>query len=101
LGHYWRPSEQEGQKADIRIQLRDHPHPDGRPTPLDEGQVERVAYQLGPRFSDDAIVKHNSSEKFALDVSAYGHMLCLAEVTFNDGTEPLYLSRYIDFLEDL
>jgi hypothetical protein len=34
LGHYWRPSEREGQTADIRIQLRDHPHPDGRPTPL-------------------------------------------------------------------
>jgi len=101
LGHYWRPSGREGQKADTRIQLRDHPHPDGRPTPLEEGKVESVTYQLGLKFSEEAITKRNSSEAFALDVSAYGPMLCLAVVNFNDGTEPLYLSRYIDFPEDL
>lgn len=101
LGHYWRPSAREGQKADIRIQLRDHPPPDGGPTPLEEGKVESVAYQLGPKFAEDAITKRNSGEAFALDVSAYGPMLCLAVVTFNDGTDPLYLSRYIDFPEDL
>jgi hypothetical protein len=101
LGHYWKPSEQERQKADIRIQLRDHPPPEGGPTPLEAGTVESVAYQLGPKFSEEAIVKRNSGDAFALDVSAYGPMLCLAVVTFNDGTEPLYLSRYIDFPEEL
>ena len=101
LGHYWKPSEQEGQKADIRIQLRDHPDPKGGPTPLEEGTVESVAYQLGPKFSEEAITKRNSGDAFALDLSAYGPMLCLAVVNFTDGTEPLYLSRYIDFPEDL
>jgi hypothetical protein len=101
LGHYWRPSGREGQKVDIRIQLRAHPHPDGRPTPLEEGKVESVTYQLGPKFSEDAITKRNSADAFTLDVSAYGPVLCLAVVTFNDGTESLYLSRYIDFPEDL
>jgi hypothetical protein len=101
LGHYWRPSEREEQAADIRIQLRDHPHPDGRPTPLEEGTVDSVAYQLGPKFSEEAITKHNSGDAFALDISAYGPVLCLAVVSFSDGTDPLYLSRYIDFPEDL
>jgi hypothetical protein len=101
LGHYWRPSGREGQKADIRIQLRDHPDPKGGPTPLEAGKVESVTYQLGPKFAEDAITKRNSGEAFALDVSAYGHMLCLAVVTFNDDPKPLYLSRYIDFPEDL
>ncbi len=101
LGHYWRPSEQEGQKADIRIQVRDHPDPKGGPTPLEAGKVEGVTYQLGPKFSEEAITKRNSGDAFALDVSAYGPMLCLAVVNFNDGTDPLYLSRYIDFPEDL
>ena len=100
LGHYWKPSGREGQKADIRIQLRDHPDPEGGLTPLEEGTVESVAYQLGPKFSEEAITKRNSGDAFALDVSAHGPMLCLAEVTFNDGTKPLYLSRYIDFPED-
>ena len=50
LGHYWRPSEEESQVVDIRIFLHDHPHPDGRPTPLEKGAVESVTYYLGPKF---------------------------------------------------
>ena len=101
LGHYWRPSEEEGQIADIRIQLRDHLRPDGRPTPLQAGTVESVTYQLGPKFSREPITERDSEDNFALDVSAYGPMLCLAEVHFNDGAEDLLLSRYIDFPDDL
>jgi hypothetical protein len=40
--------------------------------------------------------KHNAEENFVLDVSAYRPMLCIAEVRFNDGNPPVYLSRYID-----
>jgi hypothetical protein len=102
LGHYWRPSEEESQVVDIRIFLHDHPHPDGRPTPLEKGAVESVTYYLGPKFpSEDATTKRNSGDAFALDITAYGPVLCLAEVTFNDGSDPLYLNRYIDFPEDL
>jgi hypothetical protein len=102
LGHYWKPSEEEGQTVDIRIQLRDHPDPDSdNPTPLEAGKVESVTYYLGPKFSETATTKTASGDAFALDVSAYGPMLCHAVVSFNDGTEPLSLSRYIDFPEDL
>jgi hypothetical protein len=102
LGHYWRPSEEEGQIADIRIFLHAHQHPDGRPTPLEAGTVESVTYYLGPKFpSEDATTKRNSTEAFTIDITAYGPVLCLAEVTFNDGSDPLYLSRYLDFPEDL
>ena len=102
LGHYWRPSEEEGQIADIRIFLHAHQHPDGRPTPLEAGTVESVTYYLGPKFpSEDATTKRNSGEAFTLDITAYGPVLCLAEVTFNDGSDPLYLNRYLDFPEDL
>lgn len=101
LGHYWKPSEEEGQIADIRIQLRDHPDPEGGPTPLEAGKVESVTYYLGPKFSETATTKSDSTDAFALDVSAYGPMLCHAVVSFNDGTRPLSLSRYIDFPEDL
>jgi pYEATS domain-containing protein involved in immunity len=102
LGHYWRPSEEEGQVADIRIFLHAHRHPDGKPTPLEEGTVESVTYYLGPKFpSEDATTKRNNGDAFALDITAYGPVLCLAEVTFSDGSDPLYLNRYIDFPEDL
>jgi pYEATS domain-containing protein involved in immunity len=101
LGHYWWPSEIEGQVADVAIQLREHPDPEGSPPVLEGGKVESVSYQLGPKFSEQPITKRNSKDNFRLDVSAYGPMLCLAEMTFNDDTEPLYLSRYIDFPEDL
>lgn len=97
LGHYSRPSEEEGQVADIRILLHAHPHPDGRPTPPEKGTVESVTYYLGPMFSETGTTKSNSGEAFALDITAYGFVLCLAEVTFNDGSDPLYLNRYIDF----
>jgi hypothetical protein len=101
LGHYWKPSGEEDQRADIRIQLRDHPHPDGTSTPIAAGTVESVTYQLGPRFSNKQITETDDSTNFALDISAYGSMLCVAEVRFNDGKDPLVLSRYIDFPHDL
>jgi hypothetical protein len=97
LAHYWEPSVKEGQKADIRVQLLAHRHPDGRKTPLEEGLVERVTYQLGPRFEEETVVKRNRKDNFALEFSLYSPVLCLAKVEFNDDTEPLYLSRYIDF----
>jgi hypothetical protein len=97
LGHYWEPSVEEGQKVDIRVQLLAHRHPDGRNTTLEEGLVERVTYQLGPKFEEETTVKRNRKDNFALEFSLYSPVLCLAKVEFNDGTDPLYLSRYIDF----
>jgi hypothetical protein len=97
LGHYWEHSVKEGQKADVRVQLLAHRHPDGRKTPLEEGVVERVTYQLGENFEEETVVKRNWEDNFALEFSLYSPVLCLAKVEFNDDTEPLYLSRYIDF----
>jgi hypothetical protein len=97
LGHYWEHSVKEGQKADVRVQLLAHRHPDGRKTPLEEGVVERVTYQLGENFEEETVVKRNREDNFALEFSLYSPVLCLAKVEFNDDTEPLYLSRYIDF----
>jgi hypothetical protein len=97
LGHYWEHSVKEGQKADVRVQLLAHRHPDGRKTPLEEGVVERVTYQLGENFEEETVVKRNRKDNFALEFSLYSPVLCLAKVEFNDDTEPLYLSRYIDF----
>jgi hypothetical protein len=97
IGHYWEHSVKEGQKADVRVQLLAHRHPDGRKTPLEEGVVERVTYQLGENFEEETVVKRNREDNFALEFSLYSPVLCLAKVEFNDDTEPLYLSRYIDF----
>jgi hypothetical protein len=95
--HSWKFSEKRDQVADIIIRLHEHLDTSTRPSLLREGKVESVRYELGRRFSDAPVTKTNKEENFALEVSAYRPMLCLAEVTFNDGHPPIYLSRYIDF----
>lgn len=92
LIHEWRPSLQSGQIADIVIWLHQH-----GPGPLPEGKVEKVEYQLGPKFFERPVAKHNSYESFKLEVSAYGPMLCLAKVYIRDKKEPVELERYVDF----
>ena len=59
--------------------------------------VESVRCELGRRFSREPVIKRNPEDGFALEATAYRPMLCLAEITFNDGHEPLRLSRYINF----
>jgi len=61
--------------------------------------VERVEYHLGPKFFTRPMVKRNAREKFKLDVSAYGPMLCLARVFIQGRPSPIDLERYIDFEE--
>jgi hypothetical protein len=92
LVHSWRPSHTQGQVADIAISLYQN-----RKGPLSEGKIESVEYHLGPLFFKEPVVKTNAKDNFRIDVSAYGPMLCLARVNFNDGTPPLDLERYIDF----
>lgn len=94
LVHDWRPSIIEGQVADIVIWL--HQHGEG---PLSEGAVERVQYQLGPKFFSAPVDKYNTSEKFKLEVSAYGPMLCVANVFLKGHRDPIFLERYIYFEE--
>ena len=94
LVHSWRPSTIAGQVADIVIWLQQHG--DG---PLTHGVVERVEYQLGPKFFEGPHTKTNKAECFRLEVSAYGPMLCIARVFILGETNSLVLERYIDFQE--
>jgi len=94
LVHSWRPSHTPGQVADIVIWL--HQHHQG---PLSGGKVEKVEYQLGPKFFKQPKIKTNASELFRLEVSAYGPMLCVARIYIQGEDTPLVLERYINFEE--
>jgi hypothetical protein len=94
LIHSWRPSLAKGQVADIVIWL--HQHGNG---PLTQGVIEKVEYELGPKFFNGPILKTNREEQFRLEVSAYGPMLCLARIHFKDGSAPILLERYIEIDE--
>ncbi len=97
LTHAWRPSEKPGEVADVVIRLQEHRDTSTRQSVLRDGLIDSVRYELGSKFSDEPFVKRDPDGGFALDVSAYRPMLCLAEVTFNDGHPTVHLSRYIDF----
>jgi hypothetical protein len=92
LVHTWRPSRTEGQVADIVIQL--HQHGDG---PLTRDKVEKVEYNLGPKFFRAPVMKTNRNQNFRLEVSAYGPMLCVAKVFVLGRQKPIELERYINF----
>lgn len=92
LVHDWRPSQEPGQIADVVISLAQHGE-----GPLTQGTVKSVEYHLGPKFFKRTVVKTESGNNFRLEVSAYGPMLCLARVHFDDGSPSLDLQRYIDF----
>ena len=94
LVHSWRPSLADGQVADIVIWI--HQHGTG---PLNQNTIEKVEYELGPKFFDEPMVKTNSEDHFRLEVSAYGPMLCIARVYFRDSSPSIILERYIDINE--
>lgn len=91
LTHISRPSKVKGQVADIRIKLFQH----GK-GPLTLNQIENVEYELGGKFFKKPVIKTNSDENYAIDVSAYAPMLCVAKVNMKDH-KAIMLSRYIDF----
>jgi hypothetical protein len=93
LIHRWRPSTTHGQIADIVIELVQH-----REGPLSAGLVDSVTYYLGPQFfGGKSVVKKDALENFRLEISAYGPVLCLAEIRIKGRKDPLILERYIDF----
>lgn len=91
LVHTWRPSRFPGQEADISISLHQHGE---QPFPADK--ISYVEYHLGPMFFKHPVVKTNAEDHYRLDISAYGPVLCLARVNFNDGSPPLDLERYVN-----
>jgi hypothetical protein len=92
LIHEWRPSSESEQVADIVVWLYQH----GK-GPLTETKVDRVEYQLGPKFFATPVIKRNANESFKLEISAYGPVLCLAKVYLTAEREPIELERYLDF----
>jgi hypothetical protein len=94
LIHSWRPSVETGQVADIVVWL--HQHGEG---PVTHGEVDRVEYQLGPKFFDAPVVKRNAGDKYKLEISAFGPALCIARVYFKNDGDPIELKRYLDFEE--
>lgn len=91
LVHDWHPSRTEGQSADVVIELCQHG--DG---PLTRGEIKAVEYTLGPKFSNHSLVCTEAANDFAVEVSMWGPMLCLAKVYLTDGRPPLLLERYIN-----
>jgi prokaryotic YEATS domain len=97
LVHRWRASHTRGQIADIVIEPVQH-----REGPLSAGLVESVTYYLGPRFfGGKSVIKKDALDNFRLEVSAYGPLLCLAEVRLKGRKEPVVLERYVDFDADV
>ena len=94
LVHTWRPSFTPDQVADIVIWLQQHGE-----GPLSNGNVEKVEYQLGPKFFDAPVVKRNAGDKYKLEISAFGPALCIARVYFKNDGDPIELERYLDFEE--
>jgi len=95
LVHDWVPSDAEDQVADVTIKLRQHG--DG---PLSRGDIRVVEYSLGPKFTNHSLVCASAADDFAIEVSMWGPMLCMAKVYFLDGRPPLVLDRYVDFPVD-
>jgi len=100
LTHRWKLSRKQGQVADIIIRLDEHLDTSTRESVLKTGKIESVTYELGRKFFEEPVLKRDYRDDFALEVSAYRPMLCVAEVRFNDGHNPIRLSRYIDFPTD-
>lgn len=92
LVHAWKPSDAAGQHADVTIKLAQHDA-----GPLSRGDVEAVEYTLGPKFSNHSLVCADPTNEFAIHVSMWGPMLCLARVHLANSQKPLLLERYIDF----
>lgn len=93
LIHHWRPSVADGQIVDIVIEPTQH-----QTGPLSNHLVESITYFLGPMFFDgNPVTKRNVCDNFRLHISAYGPLLCLAEVQIKNQDNPLILERYIDF----
>lgn len=96
LIHRWRPSITRGQVADVVIEPAQH-----REGPLSASLVESVTYYLGPQFFDGkSVMKKDARDNFRLEISAYGPVLCLAELRIKGRREPMLLERYVDFDTD-
>jgi len=98
LVHQLRPSAEPGQLYDVGLFLVAHEdQTTGKAHRL--GEVDRVEYQLGPRFGSKPIVIKDGRLGFRLNTSAHGPFVCAARVYFRDPqVPPVLLTRYVDFV---
>lgn len=89
LVHRIAPSMQPGQLYDILVYVV--PHHDGSLL-----SVQSVEYYFGRSWDNNIFTSIDRARNFAVATSAYGPMMCTAEIHFTDG-EVATIGRYIDF----
>jgi hypothetical protein len=87
--HVLAPSQTPGQRYDLFIYLVAH-------RDADLTTVRYAEFFLGRYWGSRVFRVENSGERIGISTSAYGPVLCLCRVTFEDGHESV-LYRYIDF----
>ena len=93
IAHRLFPSEVKGQLYDILIYLVPHRDRNGSLR-----NIQRVEYYFGDSWGNRVFTSSDPGKRFGIVVSAFGSgFLCLAEIYYRDGTEPLKTWRYIDF----
>jgi 3',5'-cyclic AMP phosphodiesterase CpdA len=93
LVHRYRASAAVDQEFDVSVYLVEKKSDaDG----FDRKEVEYVRYAVGQFWSGSPFTVTDPENGFELKLSAYGAFLCIAEVSFTDGTK-CRLERFIDF----
>ena len=87
--HRVAPSNQPSQLYDVIIYLL--PHKDAI-----LNNISKVEYYLGPHWGNRIFTSVDRANGFPISTSAYGPVVCTAELHFTDG-EKCIVWRYIDF----
>lgn len=92
LAHTWVPSQEPGQQARVTARLVQHGS-----GPLTWRKIESVEYVWGRKFSPQSQVMTDPGASYACAQDLYKPLLLIAKVSFNDGTAPLILTRYLNY----
>lgn len=95
LVHVYEPSASAGQKYDITIFLLRSRSPVNQRDGFSE--VEKLELYFGPYWNDAIFTAANNGELIGVRTSSWASFLATGRVTFNDGSDPLILHRYVDF----
>jgi hypothetical protein len=89
LAHIIKPSAIPGQRYDVYVFLLGSKD-------ADLSKVERAQFFLGRHWGNRIFDVPNQGGSIGLSTSAYGPVLCLCRIRFQDGHEAM-VSRYLDF----
>jgi hypothetical protein len=95
IAHRLKRSGTDGQEFDVEIYLLPH----RGNNPATEGSLLNVSearYYFGRHWDSKVFVSRSRWDNFAVQVSAYGPFLCVAEIVFSDNSIAEQY-RYIDF----